>query len=462
MEKLKAKIQLHWTTPQKLTLSFVFIIFFGGFLLSLPISHRTTAPPTVFLDHLFTAVSMICVTGLTVLDVGAVYNNLGQIICIALMQIGGLGLITIISASMYYLNKKMSLKDQYFLQEALNRGTNDDFISFLMSVYKFTFSVEAIFACILMIDFIPRWGLGRGMFNSIFVAVSAFCNAGFDNFGSTSLQKFIGNPIVNFVVTSLIICGGLGFSVWFELRQKTKEYLSSKPRILRLTFRNLSVHTRLAITATVVVLTLGTTIGWLVEHNNPNTIGNLPLWQQWMASYFQAVTMRTAGFATINYENSHPFSNLMYIFQMIIGGAPGGTAGGIKVTTAAMLFLLFISELKGYSQVVYHKRTLPSYLLKQAMTITLFFLSALMVGFSLLLLTEPNPDPFKIMFEAVSAICTVGVSMNYTGQLTTWGRIIIMSMMFIGRVGPITVLISIISQRKKYEVRYADAEVLLS
>ena len=262
---------------------------------------------------------MVCVTGLSVFAVGDVYNGIGQIIVMLLMQIGGLGLVTLIAISSYALHRKINLSDQSLLQSALSRDSGQDLKKFLYLVYQFTFIIESIAALILMIDFIPRFGLGHGIFNAIFLAISAFCNAGFDNLGSSSLQNYATNPIINFTIIGLIIAGGLGFGVWQDIIQCVKSYLSERPRRLTTVFRALTNQSRLVLKTTAIILVIGTALSWLLEFNNTKTIANLSPMQQFMTSLFQTVTMRTAGFATINYENANPATNFLYMIQMIMG-----------------------------------------------------------------------------------------------------------------------------------------------
>ena len=449
----------NWTATQKLTFSFLIVIILGSFLLSLPISVRTGVH-LPYLDHLFTAVSMVCVTGLTVISVQETYTWFGQIISMILIQVGGLGLVTLISMSLYFLKRKLSLKDQSTLLMALNRNSNDDYLHFLQTAYRYTFWVELISACILMTDFIPRYGVMKGIFNAIFISISAFCNAGFDNLGNSSLQGFVLNPTVNFTVAFLIIFGGIGFSVVFELKDRFSKFIYSRPRVWRLTFKKLSSHTRLVLISTALLLLIGTIIPWLSELHHNTTIGQYSLTEQLMISFFQSTAFRTAGFATIDYSQTHPFTNLVYMVLMVIGGAPGGTAGGIKVTTAAIMFLLFRSELKGHDKITFRKRVIPSQLVKQAMTIILFFFTMVIFGYSLLLLTHPQLNAFDLLFETISALATVGSTMGVTPLLTTPGKLIIIALMFIGRVGPFTVFLSII-QRGRKEIYYAETDILI-
>ena len=433
---------------QRLTFSFLIVILIGSILLSLPITHYQNAPATGYLDHLFTVVSMVCVTGLSVFPVADVYNGLGQVIAVILMQIGGLGLVTLLAVSTYILRKRMNLSEQHILQSALSYDNSGHLKRYLFNVYKITFIIESLIAALFLIDFIPRFGLGHGIFNAIFLAVSAFCN----------LKPFVLNPLLNLLFMALIISGGIGFAVWVDIKRAIKHFFADRPYRFKTFTRQLSNQTRLVLTTTAVLLLLGTVLTWLIEANNPKTIGQYNLLQQFMVSLFQAVTMRTAGFATISYLDTHPATNILYMIQMIIGGAPGGTAGGVKVTTVAITFLLFKSELAGQTEVTFRHRIIPNRVIKQTLTVLIFFFSVLIVGYVLLLQLEPHHDPLALLFEAVSAIATVGVSMDLTPQLSTGGRLIIMAMMFIGRVGPLTVLLSLL-QKKEKDIQYAQTNI---
>ena len=399
------------SVTQKLVLSFVFVIIVGSILLSLPISHYANSPETSYLDHLFNTVSMVCVTGLSVVPVSKAYNGLGQILSMLLMQTGGLGLVSLIAFSTYTLKNKLGLSDQDLLQSALSRDNQKDLKAYLFKVYKITFSIEAMAALVIMTDFIPRFGLGHGIFNSLFLAVSAFCNAGFDNLGSNSLQDYATNPTINLAVAFLIMSGSLGFAVWIDLIQLIRRYIKDRPRNWKLACRPFSNQSRLVLISTGCLLLGGTLLAWLLEMDNSKTIGTLNIWQQLLVSFFQTVTMRTAGFATISYTNADFSTNLLFMIQMIIGGGPGGTAGGIKVTTASIMFLLFKSELSGNSSVVFRNRIISNKTILQAFTVILFFLSMLFVGYVILLETNPTLSPLGLLFESVSAIAT---AVSYT------------------------------------------------
>lgn len=262
------------TSTRRLTFSFVIVIFIGSLLLSLPIVHYADAPSTTYLDHLFNVVSMVCVTGLSVVPVASVYNGLGQVIAMCLMQIGGLGLVTLIAISTYLLRRRMNLSEQSLLQSALSYDNNNDLRHYLFNAYKITFIIESLVAIVLLFDFIPRFGLGHGIFNAIFLAVSAFCNAGFDNFGDASLKQFALKPLVNLAVTTAIISGGIGFAVWMDLKKAIKHFIKDKPYRFSAFSRSLSNQTRLVLATTGILLLLGTALTWLIEFKNAKTIGH--------------------------------------------------------------------------------------------------------------------------------------------------------------------------------------------
>lgn len=445
---------------QRISGSFISVILIGSLLLSLPIMHYSNAPATTYFDHLFNTVSMVCVTGLSVFSVGAVYNGLGQFIVMCLMQIGGLGLVSLISISYYSINRRMSLKQQEILQSSIGNNSIADLKHYLFRIYKITFAIELLVALILMTDFIPRFGWSNGIFNSFFLAVSAFCNAGFDNLGNNSLINYKLNWTVNLAVAFSIISGGLGFRNLMAIIDLCKDWLQQSPHKINLLKRKLTIQTRLVLTTTALILLIGTCSAWILEFKNPNTIGRLNIFHQGLVSFFQTVTMRTAGFATIDYTKAGNSVNFIFMIQMLIGGAPGGTAGGLKLIVAAITFLIFRAEFRGERRVSVYHRMIPTQLIKRTLTILVFFFTILVIGYIGLLEFEPTISPFRLLFEACSALATVGVSMDVTTHLTTGGRIIIMALMFFGRVGPITVLLSL-RQRSKKTIDYARTDLTL-
>lgn len=445
----------------KIAISFAFVIFIGSLLLTLPISNLESSETTYF-DNLFTTVSMVCVTGLFILPVATSYTVFGQIICILLMQIGGLGLMTILATLITRMGKKMRYSNTIAVKEALNREELGDFKTYLGSILKYTFIIEGIGMLLLAIRFVPDLGLARGLFVSLFLAVSGFCNAGFDNLGAISLLEYVHDPLVNLVITSLIILGGIGFSVWFDVTQNIQSVIKNKCRSgWKRTYRMLKIHTRLAINMTIALIIVGTLVFLVVEWNNPNSIGNFTFGEKVLASFFQTVTMRTAGFATLDYELVEPFSLLFFVGTMFIGGSPGGAAGGIKTTTFALVALLIISEIKGQKHVNYAHHTIPIEVIRRAIVIVATFALFLMAGVSVLMLVEDQPFLY-LLFEAVSALATVGVSVNLTPELSQISHIVLMILMFVGRIGPITILLSL-SRKSKLtkDQQYAKTSILI-
>lgn len=445
----------------KIVVSFAMVIFVGSLLLSLPISNLETSETTYF-DNLFTAVSMVCVTGLFTLPVATSFTVFGQIVCIILMQIGGLGLMTILATFIVRLGKKISYSDTIAVKEALNKDELSNFNNYLGSILKYTFIIEGTGMLLLSFRFVPEFGWGKGLFTSLFLAVSGFCNAGFDNIGALSLQKYVHDPLVNLVIMALIILGGIGFSVWFDVTHNIHSIVKTKVRSgWKRSYRLLKTHTRLAINMTVGLIVIGTFMFLLVEWNNPDSIGIYSVGEKLLAAMFQTVTMRTAGFATLDYEAVEQFSLLFFIFTMFIGGSPGGAAGGIKTTTFALIFLLIINEIRGQKNINYANHSIPIEIVRRAIVVVATFFAFLMLGVSILMIVENQPFIY-LLFEAVSALATVGVSVNLTPELSPISHVVLMCLMFIGRIGPITILLGLNRSNKRTKDKlYAKTTILI-
>lgn len=445
----------------KIVISFAIVIFIGSLLLTLPISNLESSETTYF-DNLFTAVSMVCVTGLFTLPVATSFTVFGQIVCIVLMQIGGIGLMTILATFIMRIGRKMRFSDTIAVKEALNRDELGDFKTYLASIIKYTAIIEGTGMLLLALRFVPEFGFASGLFVSLFLAVSAFCNAGFDNLGAYSLQEYVHDPLINLVITTLIILGGIGFSVWFDVTHNVQSIIKNKCKSgWKRSYRMLKIHTRLAINMTLGLIVIGTLVFLVVEWNNPNSIGNFTFGEKVLASFFQTVTMRTAGFATLDYELIKPFSLFFFIGTMFIGGSPGGAAGGIKTTTFALVALLVISEIKGQKHVNYSHHTIPIEIIRRAIVIVATFSLFLIAGVSVLMLVEDQPFLY-LLFEAVSALATVGVSVNLTPELSHISQVVLMILMFIGRIGPITILLSLSRKSKKTKDQlYAKTTILI-
>ena len=436
---------------RRIFLSFAGVILIGSLLLSLPFVQANGSQATYF-DHLFTTVSMVCVTGLSTQPVATTYNVWGQLICMLLIQIGGLGLMTFIGVFYIQGKQKLSLRSRETIQESFSYGETRSLKAFMRSIFLTTFLVEGLGAFLLTFRFIPEFGWGRGIFTSIFLAISAFCNAGFDNFGSSSLVAFQTDPLINLVIAGLIITGGLGFMVWFDL---VTQFDKKKKRRLRF-------HTKLVLFLTVGILLFGTVSTLFTEWHNPGTIGNLSVPEKVLVSFFQTVSMRTAGFASIDYTQARPVTLFIYILQMFLGGAPGGTAGGFKITTFFVLLVFARSELLGLPHANVAQRTIEARTVQKSFSVFIIFLMTFLLGLMLLGITaEGTPRFIYLMFETISALATVGVTANLTPELGKLALSIVMVLMFIGRIGPLTLLVSLADYQpdKKDLIQYMKADI---
>lgn len=436
---------------RRIFLSFAGVIFIGSLLLSLPFVQASGSQSTYF-DHLFTTVSMVCVTGLFTQPVATTYNVWGQLICMLLIQIGGLGLMTFIGVFYIQGKQKLSLRSRETIQESFSYGETRSLKAFMRSIFLTTFLVEGLGAFLLSFRFIPEFGWGRGIFTSIFLAISAFCNAGFDNFGSSSLVNYQTDPLINLVIAGLIITGGLGFMVWFDLATQ----LGKKKK------RRLRFHTKLVLFLTAGILLFGTVSTLFTEWHNPGTIGNLSVPEKVLVSFFQTVSMRTAGFASIDYTQARPVTLFIYILQMFLGGAPGGTAGGLKITTFFVLLVFARSELLGLPHANVAQRTIEARTVQKSFSVFIIFLMTFLLGLMLLGITaEGTPRFIYLMFETISALATVGVTANLTPELGKLALSIVMVLMFIGRIGPLTLLVSLADYQpdKKDLIQYMKADI---
>ena len=355
------------------------------------------------------------------------------------------------------------LKEEVTLQQALNRSDRMGFKNFLISVVKYTTLIEAVGAFFLAFYMIPTFGWGRGLFTSIFLAISAFNNAGFDNLGTTSLQQFVETPIVNIVIPILIILGGIGFSVWFDVAKHFKKFIAVRSWIdFKGTYRRLELHTRLVIKWSFWLIVSAMVLFMLSEWNNAGTLGNLSFFGKIQASFFQAVTLRTAGFATLDYTQLHMFTLIFFTIYMFIGGSPGGTAGGAKTSTVALVVKLISSEIRGIDNVNYKKRTLQMDIVKPALVIVVMFVLLNFIAVALMTIFDEHIPLQYLFFESVSAFGTVGLSANLTPELSRYSQSIIMLSMFVGRLGPITIFTALGKKdRKQKNITYATGNILI-
>jgi trk system potassium uptake protein TrkH len=440
-----------FSPAQVLVFSFTALIASGAILLRLPIS--AARDPLTLLDALFTATSAVCVTGLIVVDTPNDLTVFGQLVVLVLIQLGGLGYMAITTVVGVALGRQLSLQERLTLQEALNVQTMEGLARFVLTVLKLTLAFELTGAAILTARWAGEYGIGQAAYYGVFHAISAFNNAGFALF-SDSLIRFRGDWTVNLVVTTLVICGGLGFIVLTEVG-RVRQY------------RRLSTHTRLILLLTAALIVVTTALIWLIEYNNPRTLQPLGPGEALLASYFQAVTPRTAGFNTLDIGAMEHASLFLLILLMFIGAAPGGTAGGVKISTFSITVAVIWAMVRGTAEPTLLQRRIPPPLVARAFSICLIAFLALNVVAGLLLVTQGR-DLLPTLFETTSAFGTVGLSMgeagapvSLVGHFSGVGKFLVMAMMFMGRIGPLTLAVAIARRRELARVRHPEGKFLI-
>ena len=423
------------STTHIILLSFLIAILIGALLLSLPIS-SAKGKATSFLDALFTATTSTCVTGLVVTPTVSSWSVFGQVVILILIQIGGLGVITIMSGLMILLHKKMGIGDRLLLQDAFNLNSLSGLVRFVKRVVGGTLIIEGIGALLYMTVFIPEFGL-MGIWISVFTSVSAFCNAGIDIIAENSLCDYALNPIVNIVTCALIILGGIGYIVWWDVLRVLKQADKKKVKF----FRDLTLHSKIAITATLLLIFVGAALIFAFEYNNPQTIKDYTLLQKVEVSLFQSVTTRTAGFATVPQENLTNAGAIVCLLLMFIGGSPVGTAGGIKTVTFAVLIASAIASIRNKEDTDLFGRRLTKQAVSKAVAVTCMSF-IIMFASTVLLSAVTDANALDIVYETVSATATVGLTRNLTASLDSIGKLIIIITMYLGRVGPITLAVA--------------------
>ena len=435
---LKKKRSL--STTHIIMLSFLLAILAGSLLLCLPVS-SASGKPVPYLDALFTATTATCVTGLVTLPTVTTWSIFGQVVILILIQIGGLGVITIMSALMILLHKRMSIGDKLLLQDAFNLNSLSGIVRFVKRVLLGTFLVEGAGALLYMTVFIPEFGV-KGIWISVFTSISAFCNAGIDIIAENSLGNYATNPIVNIVTSLLIILGGIGYIVWWDILGLNKKSRNS---------RKLSLHSKIAISATAILTIGGGLLIFLFEYDNPLTIGNMSFFDKMQVSMFQSVTTRTAGFATVPQQNLTNASSILCLLLMFIGGSPVGTAGGIKTVTFAVLVVSTLATIQNKQDVSLFSRNISKQAIKKAVAVAMMSLCILFVS-TVLLSAVTDANALDIFYETVSATATVGLTRDLTPFLNTAGKAIIIGTMYLGRVGPISLALALNSNKKHQNV----------
>ena len=439
---------------QFLAFSFLAIITVGGLLLSLPIAAAEGRSVSV-LDAFFTSVSAVCVTGLITVDTPVDYSRFGQVVVLLLVQAGGLGYMTLSTVFVAAIGRSVSLQERLTLQEALNVQDMEGLVRFAGTVLKLTLVIEGIGAAILALRWWPAMGLGDALWHGTFHAVSAFNNAGFALW-SDNLSSWRGDITVNLVITALIIAGGLGFFVWAELINLSRRQV------------RLSVHTRLVLLASGALLVGGMAAFLVLEWHNPRTLGPLSLVDRLLAAWFQSVTARTAGFNTIDIGAMTAPALFVMMALMFIGASPGSTGGGVKTTTFSITLAALWATVRGASDTVIFKRRVAAEVVAKAFFISLIAFVALN-GVAWLVLLFEGRDLLKTLFETTSAFGTVGLSMGEAGSpvslsasFSPVGKLLMMAMMFIGRVGPLTLAIAVAKRaRAQARLQYPEGKILI-
>ncbi len=453
-------ITAHLGPSQILVVGFLVLILIASLLLMLPLSSNE-GTSTPFIDALFTATSAVCVTGLVVVNTLAHWSVFGKVIILFCIQIGGLGFMTLVSMLFIILGRRITLRNRLIMQEALNFNTTAGIVKFTRYIVIGTFLVEGIGALLLSFAFIPEYGFGKGIIYGIFHSISAFCNAGFDIVGDSSLTPYVGNTLINFTIMSLIIISGLGFTVWIDtynaIHAKIKEGCKWQQA-----FHKMSLHSRLVWIITIILLIGGFIFFFFAEMSNPATFGNLLLKEKLYAAMFQSVTTRTAGFNTLPLAAMTDGSKLMTIILMFIGGSPAGTAGGIKTVTVGVIILCALSTLKGEDETVIFKRRIPRQIIRRSITIVMIAGCVITVMLMILSFSE-SFSLMEILYEVVSASATVGITLGITSRLSLIGKIVIIIAMFIGRLGPITIAVALMIKQDKNKaiIEYPEEKVMV-
>ncbi|KZL93661.1 Ktr system potassium uptake protein B [Clostridium magnum DSM 2767] len=432
---------------QILVIGFLVLIFIGAVLLAMPISSQD-GRYTNFLDCVFISTSATCVTGLVTLDTGTHWNYFGQFVILCLIQIGGLGFMSVSTLIALLMGRRITLKERLVIQQSLNSFSIQGLVKMSKYVLVFTFVVETIGAMFLATQFIPEFGYVKGIYFSIFHSISAFCNAGIDLIGEfRSLTPYAEDPVIILTVGSLVVIGGLGFFVWqdiynFRIRKK------------------LSLHTRLVIVTTLILILGGTILMFLFEMYNPKTIGDMPVKSKILSSLFASIVPRTAGFNSIPTSDMTGGGKFLTIVLMFIGGSPGSTAGGIKTTTAALLIVTVLSIIRGREDAEIYGRRIRKELVYRALTITILGSGIVLVATILLCITEKASLEY-IIYEVVSAFGTVGLSLGLTPELSNSGKILLCIIMYCGRLGPLTVALALAQKSMPSSIKYPDGKILI-
>jgi trk system potassium uptake protein TrkH len=455
----KAKRKSHFTPVRILSVGFATVILIGAFLLMLPIS-AASGISTPFIDCLFVSTSATCVTGLVTVDTGTHWSYFGKTVIMFLIEIGGLGFMSFATLFALILGRKITLKERLILQESMNATGLQGLVKLAKYLLMFTLSVQVVAALVLSTQFIPQFGLGKGIYYSIFHSVSGFCNAGIDLFGNfSSITSYYSNPVIVITLGSLIIIGGLGFYVWQELYRIIKE--NGFWQGLKSMHKKLSINTKLVLSVTGILIVGGTILMFIFEMNNPATIQGMSLGDKILNAWFAAVTPRTAGFNSVSTADMSPAGRFLTIILMFIGGSPGSTAGGIKTTTLGLLVFTVISVIRGREDTEVFKKRIATELVVRSLAIVFIAMSLVVTVVMILSITETGASLEYIIYETVSAFGTVGLTLGLTPNLSVPGKLILALTMYVGRLGPLTLVIALARRSRLKGIRYPEDKIIV-
>ena len=433
---------------QIVILGIIAINIIGAIILTLPVSSKS-GEGTNFLDALFTSASAVCVNGLVINDTGTHWSTFGQIVLIILSEIGGLGIMSFTIFIAILLGKKITLKDRLTLQNSMNTFSIQGLVKMIKYIMYVAFSVQFFGILLLSTQFVPEFGIKKGMFYSLFHSVSAFCNVGMDLFGDfKSLTEYYSNPVIIITISILVIIGGLGFTVLIELYNYRE-------------IKNISVHTKMVLFISTILIILGALFIFILEYNNPKTLGDMSIFDKILNSIFASITPRTAGFNTISTEGMTKAGKIVTIMLMFIGGSPGSTAGGLKTSTFGIIVFTIISVIRGRDDTEAFGRRFSKEVVYKSFSLLIIGIMLVIAATMLLSITEYDETFISILYEATSAIGTAGLSTGVTQRLSGIGKVIIIVMMYIGRIGPFTLAFALTNNKKKTGIRYPEGRILI-
>ena len=442
---MKISILKKLSHSQILAGGFFIIILIGAVVLNMGFS-SAKGESIGFLDALFTSTSSVCVTGLIVADTGTYWSDFGKFVIMILVQIGGLGFMTIATIGVLISGERLSYSEKLLIQNSLSSEKTSGILKFSKKIILLSLFIEFVGAICLSIAFVPEFGFVKGICYGIFHSVTAFCNAGFDIMGNfSSLTAYFNNPIVNISIMLLIILGGLGFSTFFDINRKRS-------------FKKFKLNTKIILITTAILIVIPTFLFFIFEMNNPKTLGSMNFGEKILASLFQVVSPRTAGYNTIELSQMHDSTKFLTIILMFIGGAPASTAGGLKTTTFALIIISVYCLFKQKSEIEIFGRTIPFKNLNKALVSLVIGFTLVITG-TMIILSYSDFDFLTVLYEVTSAYATVGLTLGITTKLNAICKITLIILMFMGRVGSLTVLYSFIKTDSKKKYKYPKEEI---